>query len=178
MTPEEAMKLAYTLAESARTEEQAQIAASEAAMSFPIREPEATDLPTPMFPHERELSEALRAISLLASGRNPFSDEPLGRLRQEQQKELLRSLSIVVCTLVGTPTPLAVKQTSIEFDTPEDASESSSDRPLEQYLDRLERQAILKALAEARNNQAEAARLLGITYRSYRYRVDRLKIDV
>jgi two-component system response regulator PilR (NtrC family) len=87
-------------------------------------------------------------------------------------------LSIVVCTLVGTPTPLAVKQTSIEFDTPEDASESSSDRPLEQYLDRLERQAILKALAEARNNQAEAARLLGITYRSYRYRVDRLKIDV
>jgi DNA-binding NtrC family response regulator len=174
MTPEEAMKLAHTLAETTRAEEEARTAAAESAMSYPVRTPDVTELPTPMFLHERELGDALRVITLLASGRNPFGEEPFNRLRTEQRTEILRALSIVVCTLFSTPKPMPAPQS----DTPADPSDPTSKRPLEQYLERVERQAILEALAEAGNNQTEAARLLGITYRALRYRIESLRIDV
>ena len=82
---------------------------------------QVADLPTPMFLHERELDQAHRAITLLASGRNPFSDEPIERLRQDQCTDLLRASSIVVYTLMGTPTLVTAKQRPVESDTPFDS---------------------------------------------------------
>ncbi|HSD60431.1 MAG TPA: sigma-54 dependent transcriptional regulator [Burkholderiales bacterium] len=49
--------------------------------------------------------------------------------------------------------------------------------PLQDYLDRLEREAILEALEKTRFNRTAAARLLGVTFRSLRYRMERLGID-
>ncbi|MBS0323291.1 MAG: sigma-54-dependent Fis family transcriptional regulator [Proteobacteria bacterium] len=46
--------------------------------------------------------------------------------------------------------------------------------PLQEFLDSQERQAILDALQKTRYNQTAAARLLGVTFRSLRYRLDRL----
>jgi two-component system response regulator PilR (NtrC family) len=48
--------------------------------------------------------------------------------------------------------------------------------PLPAYLDRLEREAILAALARTGFNRTAAARLLGITFRQLRYRMQRLGI--
>ena len=48
---------------------------------------------------------------------------------------------------------------------------------LQDYLDRMEREAIIKALEQARHNKTAAARLLGITFRSLRYRLERLGIE-
>jgi two-component system response regulator PilR (NtrC family) len=48
--------------------------------------------------------------------------------------------------------------------------------PLQDYLDRLEREAILEALARTRFNRTAAAKLLGITFRALRYRMERLDI--
>ena len=48
---------------------------------------------------------------------------------------------------------------------------------LDDYLNRLERQAILEALQKAEGNRTAAARLLGVTFRSMRYRLERLGID-
>ena len=48
---------------------------------------------------------------------------------------------------------------------------------LDAYLDRLERQAILEAVAKTDGNRTAAARVLGITFRSLRYRMARLGID-
>jgi two-component system response regulator PilR (NtrC family) len=48
--------------------------------------------------------------------------------------------------------------------------------PLPTYLDRLEREAILQALGETDFNRTAAARLLGITFRQLRYRMQRLNI--
>jgi len=48
--------------------------------------------------------------------------------------------------------------------------------PLPAYLDRLEREAILAALAKTGFNRTAAARLLGITFRQLRYRMQRLGI--
>ena len=49
--------------------------------------------------------------------------------------------------------------------------------PLQEYLDRLEQEAILEALAQTKFNRTAAARLLGITFRALRYRMARLGIQ-
>jgi two-component system response regulator PilR (NtrC family) len=49
--------------------------------------------------------------------------------------------------------------------------------PLQDYLDRVEREAILEALDKTRFNRTAAAKLLGITFRSLRYRMERLDIQ-
>lgn len=49
--------------------------------------------------------------------------------------------------------------------------------PLQDYLDRVEREAILEALGMTRFNRTAAARLLGITFRALRYRMERLGIN-
>jgi two-component system response regulator PilR (NtrC family) len=49
--------------------------------------------------------------------------------------------------------------------------------PLEEYLQRVEKDAILAALEKARYNRTKAAKLLGITFRALRYRLERLGIN-
>ena len=49
--------------------------------------------------------------------------------------------------------------------------------PLPEYLDRIEREAILEALGITRFNRTAAAKLLGITFRALRYRMERLGIN-
>ena len=49
--------------------------------------------------------------------------------------------------------------------------------PLQEYLDRVEKEAILEALEKTRYNRTAAAKLLGITFRAMRYRMERLGIN-
>ena len=49
---------------------------------------------------------------------------------------------------------------------------------LQDHLDQVERQAILDALRQSNNNRTAAARLLGVTFRSLRYRLARLGMNV
>ena len=49
--------------------------------------------------------------------------------------------------------------------------------PLQDYLDDIERKAILEALDKTRFNRTAAAKLLGITFRAMRYRMERLGIN-
>ena len=53
----------------------------------------------------------------------------------------------------------------------------SSKYPLQDYLDQQERAAILEALEQTRYNKTAAARVLGVTFRSLRYRLERLGIE-
>lgn len=48
---------------------------------------------------------------------------------------------------------------------------------LQDYLDQMERSAIQEALQKAGHNRTAAARLLGVTFRSLRYRLQRLGIE-
>ncbi|MCG2578774.1 sigma-54 dependent transcriptional regulator [Dechloromonas sp. XY25] len=59
----------------------------------------------------------------------------------------------------------------------EDEIEGRGSETLDEYLNRLERQAILEALQKAEGNRTAAARLLGVTFRSMRYRLERLGIE-
>jgi two-component system response regulator PilR (NtrC family) len=49
--------------------------------------------------------------------------------------------------------------------------------PLQDYLDQMERAAILEALEQTRYNKTAAARVLGVTFRSLRYRLERIGIE-
>jgi two-component system response regulator PilR (NtrC family) len=48
---------------------------------------------------------------------------------------------------------------------------------LDDHMNRIERQVILEALAKTGFNRTAAARLLGVTFRSLRYRIERLGIE-
>jgi two-component system response regulator PilR (NtrC family) len=54
---------------------------------------------------------------------------------------------------------------------------SGSKYPLQDYLDQVERATILEALEQTRHNKTAAARVLGVTFRSLRYRLERLGIE-
>lgn len=60
--------------------------------------------------------------------------------------------------------------------TPSSASPDSK-YPLQDYLDQMERTAILEALEQTRYNKTAAARVLGVTFRSLRYRLERLGVE-
>ncbi len=49
--------------------------------------------------------------------------------------------------------------------------------PLTDYLDRIEREAILEALHQTHFNRTAAAKILGVTFRALRYRMERLSIS-
>jgi two-component system response regulator PilR (NtrC family) len=61
--------------------------------------------------------------------------------------------------------------------TARDAAKTSARWPLQDYLDRVEKEAIIEALEKTRFNRTAAAKLLGITFRALRYRMERLGID-
>lgn len=57
-----------------------------------------------------------------------------------------------------------------------DNASIGSKYPLPEYLDRIEKQALLEALEQTGFNRTAAAKLLGLTFRTMRYRMERLGI--
>jgi two-component system response regulator PilR (NtrC family) len=49
--------------------------------------------------------------------------------------------------------------------------------PLQEYLDAMEKEAITDALEKTRYNKTAAAKLLGISFRALRYRLERLGME-
>jgi len=74
--------------------------------------------------------------------------------------------------------PLVDKEEGAHVQTPAagNAIEGALSGPLPAYLDRVEREAILAALAKTGFNRTAAAKLLGVTFRTLRYRMQRLGI--
>ena len=61
-------------------------------------------------------------------------------------------------------------------DEPGAAGGGDGQVPLPEYLERIEREAILGALAKTGFNRTAAAKLLGVSFRTLRYRMQRLGI--
>ncbi len=66
---------------------------------------------------------------------------------------------------------------SPQSDLPEQPLSPPEGVALEDYLETIERQAILNALEQTRNNKTAAAKLLGITFRAMRYRLKKLGLE-
>ncbi len=115
-----------------------------------------------------------------------FSPEALQRLREydfpgnvrELQNLIERALALceggVIASADLSLAPAAMG--GIET-TPAREVGAIAKYPLTDYLDRVEREAILEALAQTDFNRTAAAKVLGITFRALRYRMARLGIN-
>ncbi|MBS1156526.1 MAG: two-component system response regulator [Proteobacteria bacterium] len=96
-----------------------------------------------------------------------------GNVRElENVLERALALSDGVCI-----TPDDLQLVVPERDGPEGEHEPGDKYPLQDYLDRVEKVAIMEALEKTRFNRTQAARILGVTFRSMRYRMERLGIQ-
>jgi two-component system response regulator PilR (NtrC family) len=111
----------------------------------------------------------LDADALSALESYPFP----GNVR-ELENILERGLSLAADPLRITADDLHLTPVHEESDPSE--SPSGGKWPLQDYLDRVERNVINEALEKTRFNRTAAAKLLGITFRAMRYRMERLGI--
>jgi two-component system response regulator PilR (NtrC family) len=96
---------------------------------------------------------------------------------RELENILERAMALCTDNTI-TETDLYLTQaTSRDKVAPLDGALGTRGLPLHDFLDQVEREAITKALEATRFNKTAAAKLLGITFRSLRYRLDRLGID-
>jgi two-component system response regulator PilR (NtrC family) len=88
---------------------------------------------------------------------------------RELENVLERALALLAGDVIDA-TDLNLAPTSTEHG----GAATGEELPLQDRLDHAEKQAILEALDKTRFNQTAAARLLGVTFRSLRYRMERL----
>jgi two-component system, NtrC family, response regulator PilR len=90
---------------------------------------------------------------------------------RELENALERALTLCEGEVIE-PADLDLKRPPVQ-----EGAESPDDANLDHYLDGLERQRITGALAQTRGNKTGAARLLGITLRALRYRLEKLGME-
>jgi two-component system response regulator PilR (NtrC family) len=138
-------------------------------------------------PSLKECREDIAALaeSMLARMGGPGGDAP--RLSKAAQAELerynfpgnVRELENILERAVALCGGEEIQPDDLRLTPAREADEASADGkwPLPDYLDRVEREAILEALGKTRFNRTAAAKLLGITFRALRYRMARLGIN-
>jgi len=110
-----------------------------------------------------------------------FSPEALQLLRQYDFPGNVRELenmierALALCS-GGIITPTDLHLPSDASNKEPGSGETTGKYPLPDYLDRIERRAILRALRQTGFNRTAAAKILGITFRALRYRMERLGI--
>jgi len=110
--------------------------------------------------------------ALLALRRYDFP----GNVR-ELENILERAMALCSDNTISETDLYLTQATSKDKVAPLDGSLGTRGLALHDFLDQVEREAITKALEATRFNKTAAAKLLGITFRSLRYRLDRLGID-
>jgi two-component system, NtrC family, response regulator PilR len=138
-------------------------------------------------PSLRECREDVAALaaSMLARMGGPDGDAP--RLSEAAQAELerydfpgnVRELENILERAVALCGGKEIQSGDLRLTPARQTGEAPAGGkwPLQDYLDRVEREAILEALGVTRFNRTAAARLLGITFRALRYRMERLGIN-
>lgn len=138
-------------------------------------------------PSLREMRDDIPRIAqqilerLRGDSKAKFSKEALQALSQYDFPGNVRELENVIERAVALCVDDLIRPEDLQL-APSDASVSKSGAdgggkyPLSDYLDRIEREIILEALAKTHFNRTAAAKILGVTFRALRYRMDRLSI--
>ena len=89
---------------------------------------------------------------------------------------LQRAVTLCDGDLIGED-DLQLDDTALELGGGDDISTDPGDKSLDDHMESIERRILENALKEAKYNKTEAARTLGITFRSFRYKLDKFGID-
>jgi two-component system response regulator PilR (NtrC family) len=140
-----------------------------------------------LMPSLRELREDVPEIAnqilarLRGNTKVEFSAEALRELASYDFPGNVRELENIVerafalCT-AGVILPADLQLMPTQSAQGESKSGGTGKYPLTDYLDRIEREAILEALHQTHFNRTAAAKILGVTFRALRYRMERLSI--
>ncbi|MDH3637630.1 MAG: sigma-54 dependent transcriptional regulator [Gammaproteobacteria bacterium] len=95
-------------------------------------------------------------------------------------RELENTLERAIALCEGDtiePSDLGLRDPAGESAAAGSATFVPGSEPLEDYLERIERDAVLEALNRTARNKTAAAKLLGISFRALRYKLEKLGID-
>jgi two-component system response regulator PilR (NtrC family) len=132
------------------------------------------------------VGEVLTRLARQNGGTPPtFGEDAMLALRRydfpgnvrELENILERALALCSENKISAPDLYLTQGASKDRPAALDGALGTRGLPLHEFLDQVEREAIMKALESTRFNKTAAAKLLGITFRSLRYRLDRLGID-
>ncbi len=119
--------------------------------------------------------EALEIISMIADGLDPYGEKEASKNLPEINPVTMRAVCSVLVSLLSEKEKEDLR-TKYRTKNLKELIESAGG-PLELYLKEKGKERIFSALYDAEYNLIRAAEILGISFRSLRYRIDNLGIQ-